>query len=85
MPTFIETCRDAWRNHEPEAREAYKLFVANCGSKPCRVPGMDTVWRLAVRIASGQSVENAALAEYLYRWNLALRSPIFGVPHTLGL
>lgn len=38
-----------------------------------------------VRIDCGRSPEEAAAREYLYHWELALRSPIFGVPHTLGL
>ena len=84
MTTLIEQCRDAMRNHREAARQSYALFVAYCGEPPCRVPGMDTVIRLAVRIDCGRSIEEAAAKEYLYRWMLALRSPIFGVPHLLG-
>lgn len=55
-----------------------------------RMPGMDTVIRLAVRIEAGRSVEEAAAREYIYRWRLTLRpdpdlSPsFFGAPHLLG-
>ena len=51
---------------------------------PVRVPGCDTAIRLAVRIEVGHSIEVAAAREYLYRWRLALQSPIFGAPHALG-
>jgi hypothetical protein len=83
--TLVDELRAAWRNHETEARAAHRLFVGHCQDvAPCRVPGMDTVLRLAYRISLGRSIEEAAAREYLYRWNLALRSPVFGVPHTLG-
>ena len=50
-----------------------------------RVPGMDTVIRLAVRIDQGRTIDEAAAREYLYRWNLALISPLaFGAPGLLG-
>jgi hypothetical protein len=39
---------------------------------------------LAARKA-GHSIEDAAAREYLYRWRLALQSPVFGAPHTLGM
>ena len=41
-----------------------------------RVPGMDIVIRLAVRIDQGRTIAEAAAREYLYRWNLALISPL---------
>ncbi len=46
---------------------------------------MDTVYRLALRLYYGRSVQDAAAREYLYRWHLALKSRVFGVPHTLGM
>jgi hypothetical protein len=49
------------------------------------VPGICTVLRLAVRVDCGRTPEEAAAREYLYRWELALQSPIFGVPHTIGM
>lgn len=64
--------------------EAALDLLHTWGSFP-RVPGIATVLRLAVRIDCGRSPEEAAAREYLYRWELALRSPIFGVPHTLGM
>ena len=48
-------------------------------------PGMATVFRLAFRIYYGRIVEEAAGREYLYRWRLALQSPVFGIPHPIGL
>jgi hypothetical protein len=83
--SVVTDLREAWPIHEAGARKAYALFIEHCGAAPCRVPGMDTVYRLALRLHYGRTVEEAAAREYLYRWNLALRSPVFGVPHTLGV
>ena len=89
--SLIQLARDAMESHKDDARKAYRLFVDYCeGVAPCRVPGMDTIIRLAIRIQGHDglaplTIEGAASREYLYRWNLALRSPVFGVPHTLGL
>lgn len=83
--SLIQTLNEAWPAHADAAREAYALFVGHCGeNRPIRVPGMDTVYRLAIRIHCGRTVEEAAAREYVCRWSLALRSPVFGVPHTLG-
>lgn len=83
--TFVQMARRSLATHERPALLAYCEFVIMChGNKPTRVPGMDTVMRLAIRIDQGRSIEEAAGREYFYRWNLALRSKTFGVPHTLG-
>ena len=82
--TPIESHRENLRLHGADARCAYHLFVAYCGEAPPRVPGMDTTIRLATRLANGRTIEQAAAREYLYRWTLALHSPVFGVPHILG-
>lgn len=85
MDSLPKIVREAWAAHADEAKETYRVFVEYCGgTAPCRVPGMDTVLRLAVRHACGKNTEQAAAREYLYRWHLALNSPIFGVPHLLG-
>lgn len=83
--TLIESMNRAWPKHAPAAREAYGKFSSYCAVLLPRVPGMDTLIRLAIRIDNGRTVDEAAAREYVYRWNLALRSPIFGVPHTLGM
>lgn len=84
--SIIQDLRAAWPIYEQDAKRAYEIFVDHCeGVKPIRVPGMDTLYRLALRLSYGRSIEEAAAREYVYRWNLALRSPVFGVPHTLGL
>lgn len=85
MPSLVQIARDAMRDHAFAATASYSAFVALCGKAPPRVPGMDTVIRLAIRIHNGRTIEEAAAAEYLYRWRLALQSRVFGVPHTLGL
>jgi hypothetical protein len=77
---------EMYHENREAAEQAYALFVKHCeGIPPCRAPGMDTVIRLASRIGFGRSIEEAAAREYCYRWSLALKSPIFGVPHALGL
>jgi hypothetical protein len=67
---------EAFRQHKLASLEAYEAFVVLCnGRAPPRVPGMDTVIRLAWRIKHGNSVEEAAAHEYLYRWKLAIKAP----------
>ena len=75
----------AYKQYKPEAFEALALFRNMCSNSIPRVPGMDTVIRLAWRISCGRSVEEAAAREYRYRWALALQSSHFGVPHALGM
>ena len=91
MSKYIE----ALDKHRDAALQAFALYRAHCnGAVPSRVPGMDTVIRLAWRIECGRTVEDAAAREYLYRWNLAIKAPdqcanrassIFGTPHAIGL
>jgi hypothetical protein len=76
---------DAMHDHGADARAADTLWRSWCTHPVPRVPGCDTVYRLAVRLWVGRSIEDAAKEEYLYRWRLALQSRMFGVPHTLGL
>lgn len=75
----------AFADHEDEAAQAFIALRKMTTKRLPRVPGMDTLIRLAWRIECGRSVQEAAAREYMYRWNLALKSPIFGVPHSLGL
>ena len=66
----------AYQMHKLAAHEAYDAFVGLCGGvAPPRVPGCDTVIRLAIRIHGGRTVEEAAAREYLYRWGLAIKAP----------
>ena len=76
----------AFERRKDEAVEALAILRSwdRCSDMP-RVPGMDTVIRLAVRIDQGRTIDEAAAREYLYRWNLALISPLaFGAPGLLG-
>ena len=92
--SFVEQVRQAYALHNLSAEYAYALYKSYCGGHvPPRVPGMDTILRLAIRIAVGNTAERAAAREYVYRWNLAIKpfdqcersaSPIFGTPHTIG-
>ena len=82
-PSALQIYREARRTHAAEAHQALAL-LESWGDFSGRI-GMDTFTSLAGRIALGRTIEDAVAREYLYRWALALRSPIFGVPHTLGL
>ena len=74
---------EAYTRHRHKANRALALLDEMTGPL-VRVPGMTTAIRLAWRIECGRSVEEAAAGEYIYRWSLALNSPIFGVPHAIG-
>lgn len=84
---FYQDIQDAQRLYKKEALEALEILKTMCGGAlPPRVPGMDTVTRLAWRIRCGRTPQEAATNEYVYRWKLALQSPIcFGAPHAMGL
>ena len=88
-----------YESHKTDAHAALALFRCYCnGTLPPRVPGMDTVIRLAWRLAHGRTIEQAAAREYVYRWQLAVKPfdqcegaarnsacSIFGTPHTFGM
>lgn len=83
---FIQDIQDAQRLYHKEALEARAIFIKMCGGAlPPRVPGMDTLTRLAWRIRCGRTPEEAAVREYVYRWKLANRSHVFGAPHIIGM
>lgn len=84
MKGLPEIVREAHLLHAAEAQEAYELFATYCDHPMPRVPGMDTVLRLAVRIQNGRTIEEAAAREYLYRWHIALDWSGNGVPHPVG-
>jgi hypothetical protein len=85
---------DAYREYATRAEAAYLAYSVLCdNAPPPRIPGMDTVIRLAVRIKNGRSIEEAAAREYVYRWHLAIKpfdqcepsaASIFGAPHLVG-
>ena len=82
----IQEIQDAQRLYKKEAQEARAIFIKLCGGRmPPRVPGMDTVTRLAWRIRCGRTPEEAAVREYVYRWKLANLSMSFGAPHIIGM
>lgn len=83
--SIVKIVREAMGSHLEEAKLASRLFRSWVSPTLCEGPGMATMPRLAVRCAEGRDTEGAAAREYLYRWSLALTSPVFGVPHTLGL
>lgn len=64
--------------------EALRLYRTWWALPIIGVPGMDTFSRLAIRIDQGRTSEEAAAHEYIYRWKLALQSPVFGAPHALS-
>jgi hypothetical protein len=89
--SLLRELEAAFNKHGTEAKSAMALFEEYCGRTMPRVPGCDTILRLAHRIYHGMTVEETASREYAYRWHLALiPSPrnaevVFGVPHPLGL
>ena len=76
MTSTIQDLRTAWPLHKDAARQAFNLFDSYCvDGYRRRVPGMGTTERLCLRIFYGKSIEQAAAAEYLYRWTLAIKAP----------
>lgn len=75
----------AYNDRREEAHLAYEEFVAMVGHQMPRVPGCGTAIRLAWRMHLGATREQAVAREYMYRWSLALRSTVFGVPGPLGM
>lgn len=80
MQTVSETLRAAWPAQHDNAKAAFDLLNSWCAAPLARVPGMGTVERLAIRLHAGKTVEQAAAAEYLYRWRLAIKAPSQCVP-----
>ena len=54
-----------------KASQARALVAGWCNQLD-RLPGADTLHRLAYRIELGETVEESAAAEYMYRWHLPL-------------
>lgn len=66
----------AYEANRDAARGAFGIYREYCGGHaPPRVPGMDTVIRLALRMSHGRTAEEAAAKEYVYRWHLAIKAP----------
>lgn len=72
--SLFELVCTAWADLDTRTQsvEAFTLFRGYCSAPPPRIPGCDTVLRIALRIHSGASVEAAAAREYAYRWRLFL-------------
>lgn len=86
----------AFEKHRLAAELSYSQFRSWVRKDLPRVPGMDTIIRLAWRVECGHDTEQAACREYLYRWRLALGTPdqialggkawlMFGAPHLFGM
>jgi hypothetical protein len=73
--TLIDQLKAAHKNHDKKAQEAFKLLRSWYTHPIPRVPGMDTVIRLALRISRAHTIEEAAAKEYVYRWHLAIKAP----------
>ena len=57
------------------------IAAPTCRASPAWTPSFAS----PVRIDQGRTIDEAAAREYLYRWNLALISPLaFGAPGLLG-
>lgn len=72
MGALLDSVRAAWPARQADAKAAFTLFRSYCTAPVSRVPGMDTVLRLAIRLDAGNSIEQAAAREYIYRWHLVL-------------
>ncbi len=83
MTSLVDDWRRAIVERAQEATQAEAIFLRLVGHGLPRVPGMGTWDRLAMRCLYGLTPEDAALAEYRYRWALALTSRTFGVPHAI--
>lgn len=85
-PSLIELIKIARITSANKASIAWLILLEWFDKPFVGVPGISTRDRLAVRIHTSQcSAEQAASAEYLYRWRLALQSRVFGVPHAIGM
>ncbi|TAJ74140.1 MAG: hypothetical protein EPO45_17220 [Sphingobium sp.] len=73
-PTLSQMARASWADPETRVRAeaALRIFGSYCSQPMHRIPGCDTVIRLAIRIYQGKSIEEAAAREYSYRWHLFL-------------
>lgn len=75
----------AYERHQADAHVALARFRQLCDYPVVRVPGCDTVIRLAWRIKCGKTIEEAAQREWFYRMSLATdRWRAFGSPALLG-
>ena len=72
---IVQMVRECMASHGAIANDAELMFSDwwNNGAPP-RVPGVDTVMRLACKAAAGRDASESAASEWLYRWNLALDS-----------
>jgi hypothetical protein len=73
--TATQMLRAAWPLHKDDAVKAFDMFESWNAARMRGVPGIGTVERLAVRLYLGKTVEQAAAAEYVYRWYLAIKAP----------
>ena len=70
--SLYQSIRDAHANPETMAKAQTALAMVRSWSPTPRMPGADTITRLAHRIHCGMTTDEAAAAEYLYRWHLPL-------------
>lgn len=71
--SLVEEVRAAWADKAIMAEAATARAAVAEWCDLVKMPGADTTTRLAHRIYHGMSAEQAAVAEYLYRWALPLR------------
>ena len=74
----LKQALEAYEAHPKTAAHEVFLHLSQLlrgATRHPRVPGMDTVIRLAHRISRGHTVDEAAAREYVYRWHLAIKAP----------
>src|SRR5690349_19422716 len=76
--TMIQLIRDTIRDQWASVAHGTLLYKAMVDGPQVKRIGMGPEHAIAHRIGLGMSPERAAAREYLYRWNLALQSPVFG-------
>lgn len=97
---LVETIRAAHACPDTMAKAQEALTMVQQWCATPRMPGADTITRLAYRIHLGMTVQEAAAREYCYRWHLPLNQWVnhaqarskarritgaWPVPHLIGM
>jgi hypothetical protein len=102
MSGFIDDLKAALAAHRHDGARAIAIVAEWCGADrlPSMNSGSDSMVRVCWRMFHGATLEEAAAAEYVYRWTLPLNQwvnhaeaksrakPVTGawpVPHLIGM
>lgn len=84
MGDMINRIQDTMSNRADDVRASTALYRSWCVGPQVKRIGMGAEHAIAHRLSFGLTLDQAAAREYLYRWNIALQSKVFGAPHSLG-